>query len=550
MLNLENADLVLVNGKVVTVDRNDSIAEAVAVKNGKIMKVGTSQDVRALTGEKTKVIDLEGKAVLPGLIDCHIHVDWYSATTKLFLNIRGSANTPLEKILEKIRKKVQETPKGEWIIAQGRIAMQPYPTKEELDELAPDNPVIINMSSHRLLLNAKALEAAEGGKITKDRPTEEELHKLAPGGRIERDPKTGEPTGITEDCLDYIFRSCPYPYEKLKKAIKETCHELVSYGVTSIHELYSWSDSTRIYQDFVQNGELPLRMQLVPCVWGLWKSVDLDCILQLGLQTGFGNEWLKFGSIKIYVDARRPPQSTNLRLTQEKLNDLVIKAHEAGIRVIMHAVTREGTKAAITSVETALKERPNKDHRHRIEHFGSHTLIDLKDIEKVERLGIIPCPQPYVVYYGEFILTDRGPSYLFAGTPRDMEDIGQSYLGPFLFGYFIHRGLKVPGTSDATGWNKAINPWWSIWCAVNRKNYKGELVFPEEKIKVMEGIRAYTINSAYVGFEDDIKGSIEGGKLADMIVLSEDPLTIPEDRIKDIKVEITILNGKIVYNRR
>jgi len=354
--------------------------------------------VKTLVGEKTKIIDLKGKTVLPGLIDAHMHVDLYAVNTKLNLDLRIPPNKSLKEIKDKIGQKVEETTRGEWIIGQVRFETQPYPTKEELDELAPHNPVVVGITGHRLMLNTKALEMAEGGRITKDSPTQEKLHKLAPGGRIQRDPKTREPTGITDDCFDYIFRRCPYPYEQLKGAIRDTCMELVSYGVTSIHEFYSWSESSRIYQELHANGSLPLRIQLVPTVWGLGCSTKLDCIIQLGLKTGFGNEWIKFGSVKIFVDAWHLPEYVTTRLSQEKLDILLAKAHKAGIRVIMHAVSRNGTKMAINAIQSALQDSPHSNHRHRIEHLGSMSPLDPSDLEKVVDLGIIPCPQPYFSY--------------------------------------------------------------------------------------------------------------------------------------------------------
>lgn len=550
ILGFDNcADMVLFDGKVITVDGHNSVAEAVAARDGKIIKVGASEDIKAFAVEKTKVIDLKGRTVVPGIIDVHFHLSWLASTSRLDLNVGIPPLSSVEDIKGAIRKRVQETRKREWIIAHGRANLQTYPSKEEIDELAPENPMIINISGHRQLLNAKALELAAGGKITKNSPTEEELRKLAPGGRIQRDPKTGEPTGVLDDAWNYVFLSrSPYPYEKLKEAVKKTCRELVQHGITSIHDLGGWSVSRWIYQDLLRDGELPLRIQFLPNIWDS-NTTDMDWLLQLGLKSGFGNEWIKFGGIKIFVDAQKIPEYTKMRLTREKLIDLLIKANKGGMRAVMHAVTREGTKMAIDAIETALKQMPVKDHRHRIDHFGSHSLVSHEDIERVESLGIIPGPQMYCVYYGESIMTEKGQAYLFKGMMRDTGEKEESLLGPFIFGHLMHKGLKVPGSSDATQ-SEIANPWWNIWCAVNRKNYKGELVFPEDKITMMEGIRAYTINSAYAGFEEGIKGSIEEGKLADLVILAEDPLTISADRIKDIKVDMTVVGGRIVYCRK
>lgn len=547
----QKADLVLLDGNIITVDATGTVAEAVAAKDGRIVRVGASSEVRSLVGEKTKVIYLEGRTVVPGFIDAHVHMDSTAANTKLavdlhippvrYVEVSGSPVNSVDDILEKIKERVRKTPKGEWIIGQGRFALQTdgnSPTREQLDDIAPDNPVVIRYSMHDQIYNSKALELA---KITRDRPTKEELERLGTGARIWRDPVTKEPTGVMTECWDWMFggsTNCPWPYEQLKEAIRKTCYEAVRFGVTSINELFKWPESVRAYQDLLRNNELPLRVQLCPTIYGYYLPLDLDCLLKLGLETGFGNEWLKFGSVKIFVDAEGYDEKSTLlewnRLTQEELNKLVSKAHRAGIRVMMHSTTRNGHNMALNAVEFALKEMPRKDHRHRIEHFGGDYWHP--EYEKLKRLGVIPVPTPYSSYgwYGD--------AWLESAKPGDKVVFYRTLLDD---------GLKPPGNSDCVGTEpEALNPWWSIWCMVARKTKSNKLICPEESVTVMDAIRIYTMNSAYAGFEEDIKGSIEPGKLADLVVLNENPLTVPTDRLQDIKVEMTIIDGKIVYSRK
>lgn len=546
----QKADLVLLNGKIITVDPKDTIAEAVAVKDGKIIMVDTSNKVTSLVSEKTEVIELNGRTVVPGFIDAHVHLDSTSANTKLavdchispvrYIEVSGNSVSSVNDILERIKERVDKLSKGEWIIGQGRFALRRdgnSPTKKQLDEIAPENPVVIRYSGHDQIYNSKALELA---KITKDRPTKEELERLGTGARIWKHPTTGEPTGVMTECWDWMFggsTNCPWPYEQLKEAIKKTCYEAIKFGVTSINELFKWPDSVRIYQELIKTDQLPLRLQLCPTVYGYYQPLELDCLIKLGLTTGFGNEQLKFGSVKIFVDAAGSDEKGIRlnwnRLTQEELNELVSKAHKAGIRVMMHSTTRNGHNAALDAVESALKETPRKDHRHRIEHFGGRYWPP--EYERLKKLRIMPIPTPYSSYgwYGDAWLKSAksGEKVVFYRT-------------------LIDDCLKPPGNSDCVGTEpEALNPWWSIWCMVARKTKSGELICPEEGVTVMEAIRIYTMNSAYAGFEEDIKGSIELGKLADLVVLNRDPLTVPTDQIQNIEVEMTIIGGKIVYRR-
>jgi len=357
--NKLQADLVLLNGKIITVDPMDSLVEAVAVKNGKIIKVDTSSRIKKLVGEETKVLDLKGKTAVPGFIDAHIHMDSTAANTKLAVDchipsvkyVGTSDSHPVNSandILEKIKTKVQETPKGKWVIGQGRFSLKRdgnSPTIEQLDEVAPENPVVIRYSGHDQIYNSKALELV---RITKDRPTKEELEKLGTGAKIWRDPVTGEPTGVMTECWDWVFGGathCPWSFEELRDAIKKTCNEAIRFGVTSINELYKWPESVRIYQELKQLGELPLRIQLCPTIYGYYLPIDLNCILKLGLKTGFGDEHLKFGSVKIFVDAAAYDEKGRRlewnRLSQKKLNELVTNAHKAGLRELSRPMLKK-----------------------------------------------------------------------------------------------------------------------------------------------------------------------------------------------------------------
>ena len=290
-------------------DAAGSTAQALAIRGNTIVEVGANDDVERLCGKNTRTIDLKGRVVLPGFIDTHVHLDCTAVNTKLatschippvdYVEVLGTTGS-LEEILNFVEDTVQKTPVGEWIIGQGRFSLEVdgnSPSKGQLDEISPNHPVMIRYSAHSQLLNSKALQLAG---ISRKHPTQEELDEVAPRARVRRDPATGEPTGVVNECIDWIFPRCsPWKSDELRRAIRQTCGEAVRFGVTSIHELVSWPDSSRIYQELYRDGDLPLRIQLCPCVWSMQRTIDMDSLLNLGLQTGFGNDWIKFGSAKM-----------------------------------------------------------------------------------------------------------------------------------------------------------------------------------------------------------------------------------------------------------
>jgi predicted amidohydrolase YtcJ len=326
-----------------------------------------------------------------------------------------------------------------------------------------------------------------------------------------------------------------------KKAFKEVLHErFVRQGVTSIYDFPS-PDGIRISQELLNTNELPLRLRYQIIID---RTADDDAIMKTGLMTGFGNDWLRIGGIKIFVDGAGktavrydPPGQKEkyagiLKVTQEELNEMVLEAHEAGFQLWIHAIGDKAQDMTLDALELALQKVPREDHRHRIEHAGNAAGPNTPgQLDRMKRLGVIPVPTAAWIYLGS---GQRTPM-----TKR------------FIYRTLLDQGFRPPGNSDSLGsMPESMNPLFSIWAAVARKTRAGELNCPEESITVMEAIRMYTMDSAYSGFEEKVKGSIEKGKYADVIVLSEDPLTVPVDRIKDIQVETTIIDGKIVYQKQ
>jgi predicted amidohydrolase YtcJ len=522
-------DLVLFNGNILTFDSQDRIVEAVAIKDGKIAQIGSLYEIEQASGGANEKINLQRKTAAPGFIDAHTHNDMYGMmTSDLVVDCHIPPLRSIDDILESLRERAASLPKGELILGQGRT-FQPYPTREQIDRVTPEHPVIIKPSMHWYLLNTAALKRFG---IDRERPTFTELDEIDPCGLIQRDLQTGQPTGHVEECWNYLFprSKSPFSYDLTKRVIREGLNKHSQHGVTSLVEFVDYPESTRIYQDLRREGNLHIRLQIVPCFHGLYRTLDLDEVLSVGLTTGFGDEWIKFGGVKIFVDRQQ-----NTTCSSMQLNHWFSKAHRGGLRMFMHAITRKGQDMALGAIETEAvlsgMERIEM-MRHRIEHMGNE-LHDETYLPRIKSLGAIALPTAYFM--------NMGPNKLLSPkTPKS-----------FIFRTMLDMGLCVPGNSDGAGAiPEAPNPLYQVWCMVNRRSLDGEPVCPSEKISVTDALKVYTKHSAFAGMEEDLKGTIEVGKLGDFVVFSEDPLSVAEDRLRKIPVEMTIVGGKVVYQRK
>jgi len=563
------ADLILVNGKIITVDDEDSVAEAVAVKMGKIVKTGTTEEVESLAGDGTTRIDLEGRAVLPGLTDCHVHM--ISGGTRALDQSRVDCRDfyhpeikSIEDIVEKMREQAKKTEKGEWVVAVGspmqdlRFEEQRFPTRWDLDKATTDHPAFISFGAHITVANSLALEVAGvtketpdpiAGLIVKDESGEltgllrEKAQNLvsnltSPGGRE-----------IIEDAIRRgvtIPGASSYTFEDLKEGARTAVQRCIERGVTTVHDIVTSAEEIRAYQEVLEEDDLKMRIHLL--VRAYESRVKAESILNLGLKTCFGNDWLKIGGIKLSIDGgmtgcnaafyepyvHEPWNTGVVRIPQETLDDLVDRFHRAGHRLCVHAIGDRAYDMILSAYEKALKATPRDDHRHRIEHGPANMLCTPERLEKMKELDIFPLPNiNFLYYFGDAL-------YHVLGEKR-MESA-------FPFKMLLEEGFRFSSGTDAPGY-MPVDVLRDIWVCVARKTWDGALVSPEEAISVMDAIKVFTINAAYAGFEEDIKGSIEPGKLADLTVLHEDILSVDPDTIKDIQVDYTIVNGEIVYQR-
>jgi len=529
------ADLILFNGKIITVDRENSLVKAVAVKDGRILKVGTNAQVNRMAGTGTKKIDLGGKTVVPGLIDSHMHP---GGSWGAYL-IRGVACGPdfkkIGEMLDAVKKKVAETPPGNWILGylMDDVKMGRYPTLKELNEASPENPLYLQRrDGHNGTANSLALQKAG---ITRETPD-------PPHGKIERDEK-GEPTGLLREAAkDLVYHKLPpFTEDEFYRGLQVVYDECLRLGLTSIHASMVSPAEFKAMQRLKREGRLGVRTAVH--ISGRDKGM-VEGAIAMGLQTPFGDEWLKITAAEWVFDTStsgrtaayyKPyvgePENTGILLyDQEDITNRVKATHTAGIRVGLDGVGDRGIDRALDAIETALKEVPRKDHRHRIEHCCAvtpHIQRRLKD------LGVIDAS-------ATGFLHDLGDAYLKNRGRAEMK-----YMWPHRS--LIDQGIPAPGHSDAS--ICSANPWLGIYSLVTRKTSSGKVLYIKEGIKPIEAIRAYTIDGAYAAWEEDIKGSIEPGKLADLCVLDRDPLKVSREELKEIETLITIVGGKIVYEK-
>ncbi|MFW6109509.1 MAG: amidohydrolase [archaeon] len=533
------ADMILKNGKIITVDPDDSIAEAVAIRGNKIEAVGTSREVSTLIGPSTEVIDLEGKTLMPGIIDSHTHPS-HIAARFLEVDCRAPPIRRVSEILDRIQERAQEMDSVEWIrganFNDSKLEEKRHINRWELDEVAPENPVfVVSDTGHQALANSKAFEVAGIDENTPD----------PPGGEIDRNEK-GEPTGLLyENAMGLVRENIPeYSIDALRESYKDVVNQFAEWGITSTHNASGHRNGIRAYKQLLDQGVKKLRMRLMVSVNRDKPGDILDALERAGIESGFGDDWLGIMSIKImgdgsgaggtccvYEPQNRGPKGTGLWMTEpEEVQRLVSKAHNAGLRVSIHSIGDRGIDMALECIEKAQKETPVPDMRHRIEH---NSLCPPDSLNKIKELSVTPSSSiGYMYGLGDQYAENFGPER-------------SRWLHPHKT--MKEMGIIAGGNSDCPV--TYYSPFVQIYEAVTRRTSSGKVVSPEECISPMEAIKVYTWNGAYLGKDEDKLGSIEPGKLADLIVLDRDILSVPHEEIKDIQVLTTIVDGKIVYKK-
>jgi len=510
------ADLVLKNAKVITLDPRQPIAGLVAIKGKQIWLVASNEKLEQVAGAKTKIIDCQGKTIVPGFNDAHCHI--FSFLRQLLnLDLSPQSVRSITDIKAVIRQRGENTPPGKWISGSGYnefyLVEKRCPHRWDIDEVAPHHPVVlVHRSLHACVLNSLALSLAGINRETED----------PPGALIDRDLTTGEPTGILFEMLGYIREKVmpPLSEEDLDEGIALANKHYLSYGITSLQDATIGNNTGRwqIYRRFKDTGRLKSRLSIMPGI------ESLSQFQEAGLAPGSGDSHLRLGGVKIMVKET----TGQLEPSQSELNQQALAAHRAGFQLAIHAIEPNTVEAAIIALEYAYSHFPQDGRRHRIEHCS---VCPPPLLERLSKLRAVVVTQPPFLYYS-------GERYL-ATVPAEQQ--------PWLYRIksMLNCGLIVAASSDSPV--VPDNPLVGIYAAVTRQASSGQLVLPEECISAEQALAMYTINAAYASFEEKLKGSISPGKLADIVVLSDDPLNSSPEQIKDIRVKMTVIDGKLVW---
>lgn len=545
----EAADLVLKNGKIVTVDESNPEAQALAVRGDTIVAVGTDKQIEEFIGDTTQVIDLEGKLAIPGLIDSHAH---FTSIGRAMMQLNLMDVNNWDDIIAMVAEAVENAQPGEWILGRGwhqekwdtvpEPNVDGLPCHESLSKVSPDNPVwLSHASGHASYANAKAMEMAG---ITKETPD-------PPGGEIVRDPD-GNPIGVfRETAQGLVSRGMSHYMEERtpdqidteqRKIVEMAAKECLSKGITFLHDAGSSFGTIDLFKEFAEQGKLDIRLYVMVREDNEALTERISEYKMIGL----GNNHLTVRSIKRLIDgALGPhgawllepysdlPSSTGLNTTAaEVIQETARIAIENDFQLCVHAIGDRANRETLNIFEEAFKTHPEKtDLRWRIEH-SQHLHPD--DIPRFGQLGVIASMQ------GIHCTSDA---------PYVLKRLGEERAeqGAYVWQKLMKTGATICNGTDAPV--EDVDPIACYYATVTRKTKDGSLFFPDQRMSREEALRSYTINGAYAAFQEDILGSLTPGKLADITVLSKDIMTVPEDEILDAEVLYTIVGGKTVYQK-
>jgi predicted amidohydrolase YtcJ len=536
------ADLVVVNANVRTMESARPTAAAVAVYGGRITRVGTDAEVRALAGPKTRVVDAGGALVLPGFNDAHVH--FLSGGFQLSSVDLRDAATPQE-FAERVRRFSEKLPRGRWVTGgdwdherwPNVNGAAPLPTKELIDAFTPDRAVFVNrLDGHMALANSYTLKLAGVTRATPD----------PPGGQIVRDPVTGEPTGVLKDsAMSFVWKVAPAPSfeEKLEAARAATAHA-AEHGVTSVQDM-SAGDDVGVYQALLERGELKTR------VYAVAPLPDWERLKRVGVRRAFGSDMLRIGGLKGFSDGSLgsttalffepyldAPDSAGLPSDEMFPEGAMLKrvegADAAGLQVMIHAIGDRANDAVLDIYEQVERSNGARDRRFRVEH-AQH--LRAQDIARFGRGRVVASMQPY------HCIDDGRWAEKRIGRERAR--------GTYAFRSLLDAGAVLAFGSD---WSVApLDPITGIYAAATRRTLDGRNPsgwVPEQKITVEEAVRAYTVGSAYAEFAEGGKGAIAPGKLADLVILDRDIFKIDPAEIEKARVRMTVMDGRVVYEKR
>jgi predicted amidohydrolase YtcJ len=529
-LEQEKPELILHNGNIWTVNAAEPRAEAIAISRGRFLAVGSNRDVLNLAGAGIQKVDLGGKTVLPGFIDAHSHP---ADAGRLHLRMVDCDLRSIQAIQAALRERAAKTPAGEWVLGfkyddtkteEGRAL-----TIADLDAAVPDHPVHIqHRGGHTAYANSSAFRKAGIDEKTPD----------PPGGQISHDPTTGKLSGrVAESANDYFDKVIPLNFTRddCREGVKLISKMLARTGITSATEAQGTPQDLRAYQDARDSGELLYR------AYCFINYHYLNAMIEAGVRTGLGDEWVRVGAVKLVCDGSisertarlstpyegRPNDYGILVMTEDEMYAVGRKAHLAGWQIGTHSNGDVGIDQTLRVYERLQRESPRRDPRFRLEHC---TVVNDDLIRRIKALGAIPNPfSTYVYYHGE-----------------KMRDYGPERLDRmFAVRSFLDAGIRVTQASDYPP--GPFEPMMALQSSVTRTDSKGNLWGPKQRITVEEALRVGTLHGAYASYEEGLKGSIAPGKLADLVVLGRDPTREDPSRLIQIPVERTMVGGRWVF---
>jgi len=536
---VEKASLVIKNGQIYTVDKLNPWAQALAVNGDKIVYVGANKGAEKYLDSDTKVIDAKNRLVLPGFIDCHCHL--ICGFRELFWIDLSSAKS-MEEIKKLVKEYAEKHPDEPLIAGYGWnyeavMSDQGLPRKEDLDSVVQERPVWLeDYNGHTGWANSKFCELAVASL------TEEELDFVG----MERDPETGEPTGMFVEFLDLHLTDIVDIERHRLEGLKYAIEKATKLGITSIHDPLVDLEDLETYQQLRNESALNVRIYIA--LYHHKRTTEEDLLKFEEARSRFFDNWIKVGAVKLFIDGvpethtaamlepyYDDPSSTGSTIyTPDEFNKVTARLDKMNFQIITHAIGDRGIRVVLDAYDKAQKENRNKNRRHRIEHVE---IVTKEDIARFKQLSVIACMMPRHASIGSDVTYNVQPPATYS-----------AIVGPekiklaFPWNSLDKAGAVLAFASD---WTVAeMNPLLGIHTALNRG---GDIYDPREAISLEKAIEGYTINAAYASFEEDIKGSIEVGKLADIIILSENLFEIPANKVKDVDILLTIVGGKEVY---
>jgi predicted amidohydrolase YtcJ len=523
------AELVVRRANVITVDTNRPRAQAFAVADGKFIAVGSDESVKPFIGVNTRVLDLTGKTVVPGFIDAHAHPgpEYTEDSPWAPVDCRPEKVGTIEALVVVLQRKAGRTPVGQWVAGSRyqETKLGRHPTRWDLDRASTNHPIIVSHSSgHQSVCNSVALQLA---KITPDTTD-------PAGGKFVRDER-GELTGLLQERAASIVRSAgprpPDPPEAETLAAYRTgFRRYLSRGVTSVHVAGTTLSGAAILEH-ARTDELPLRLYIMLREGSLDEAVRRKAL-------GLTNAAVRYGAIKLFHGNSLSGQTCWLSKpyenrpdyfgvpparSQEELNALILRVHEAGLQACVHSNGDREIEMVLNAFEDALKQKPRADHRHRIEHCS---VVTEALLQRIKKFGLVVVPHSYIWEHGDKMENYGAWRWNWMHPARSLIDLG----------------IPMAGHSDDPV--SLSDPLLRIQDMVTRTSAEGKVYGAKQRITVEEALRAWTLGGAFASFEEDREGSITGGKLADFVVLSADPTQVASERIRHIAVEKTFIGGK------